>query len=218
MKRVMVSASTNPPKEDDLIDYVKKIDGLIDFMHCDVMDGKFVKSKCLSSEKVKEINEISSVKLDCHLMVKNPTKKIKRFAKAGANLITVHYEAFKSKIKLRHCLNKIKEYNCLCGLAINPDTKVEQIKRFLPIVDVVLVMSVVPGKSGQEFMFSVLHKIKTLSQIRFAKKYNYLIEVDGGINNKISATLINNGADILVSGSFLYKSSDYKQTIFSLKY
>lgn len=218
MKKVMVSASTNPPKEDDLIDYVKKIDGIVDFMHCDVMDGKFVDSKCISSEKVKEINKISTVKLDCHLMVKNPTRKIKKFAKAGANLITVHYEAFKTKTGLKHCLNKIKELGCMCGLAINPDTKIEQIKKFLPIVDVVLVMSVVPGKSGQEFMFSVLHKIKTLSQIRFAKGFKYLIEVDGGINNKISATLINNGADILVSGSFLYKSNDYKQTIFSLKY
>lgn len=218
MKKVMISASTNPPKEQDLIEYVKKIDGLVDFMHCDVMDGKFVQEKCLSSEKVKEINKISTVKLDCHLMVKHPIRQIKKYAKAGANIITVHFEAFKTNRGVIQCLNKIRRNGCLCGLSISPDTKIEQIKKFLPMLDLILVMSVVPGKSGQEFMFSVLHKIKTLSQIRFAKNYNYFIEVDGGINNKISATLINNGADILVSGSFLYKSNNYKETIFSLKY
>ena len=218
MKKIFVSASTNPPKETELLDYVRKIDGLVDFMHCDVMDGKFVEAKCLSSEMVKQINEISTVKLDVHLMVNNPLSQIEKYAKAGANIITVHYEALSSDVKVRHCLNKIKNCGCLCGLSISPDTKVESIKKFLPLVDLVLVMSVVPGKSGQEFMFSILHKIKTLSQLRFAKKYNYLIEVDGGINDKISATLINNGADILVTGSFLFKSKDYKQTIYSLKY
>lgn len=218
MKKIYVSASTNPPKESELIDYVRKIDGIVDFMHCDVMDGKFVESKCLPSKMVKQINGISTVKLDVHLMIQSPIKKIKDFAKAGANIITVHYEALGTKTKVIHCLNKIKEFGCMRGLAINPDTPVEQIKPYLPLVDVVLVMSVVPGKSGQEFMKSVLPKIKTLSQLRFAKQYKYMIEVDGGINNKNSTILINNGADILVSGSFLYKSKDFKQTIFSLKY
>lgn len=216
MKNILISASTNPA-EKDLIEYVKKIDNLVDFMHCDVMDGKFVASKCLSSDIVKQINNISTIKLDTHLMVENPQNLIKDYAEAGSNIITVHYEAFKTISQLKRCLEKIKKLKCLCGVSVNPSTSIKEIEPILNKVDLVLVMSVVPGKSGQSFNYEVLPKVKTLSQLRFKYSYKYLIEVDGGINNENCATIINNGADILVSGSYLYNSKDYKQAISALK-
>lgn len=217
MKKVFIGASTNPPKEKNLIEYIKKVDNLVDFVHCDYMDGKFTELPCLSSELVKKINECSSAKLDVHIMANNPQNIVGDFAKSGANLITVHYEAFKNNSQIKKCLNKIKKLGCLCGLAINPETSVSNIKDFLPLLDVVLVMSVVPGKSGQKFEEKSVYKVKTLSQIRFKYNYNYFIEVDGGINNQNSAILINNGADILVSGSYLFNSKNINLDILKLK-
>lgn len=218
MKKIYVSASTNPPKENELLDYVRKIDGIVDFIHCDHMDGKFVLATCLPCSLVKQINSVSTAKLDVHLMCEKPQKVVKNFAKAGANIITVHYEAFDNKFQLVQCLKQIKKLGCLVGIAIKPQTPVSKIVDVLSLINLVLIMSVEPGKSGQTFMFEVLHKIKTLSQLRFKHSYKYFIEVDGGINNKISTTLINNGADILVSGKYLFKAQDYKQAIFGLKY
>ena len=106
----------------------------------------------------------------------------------------------------------------LAGVSINPQTKIENIINILPYIDLVLVMSVVPGMSGQTFIKETIYKIKTLSQIRLKFRYKYFIEVDGGINNENCATIINNGADILVTGSYLYKSNNYKDSIFKLKY
>lgn len=216
MKKIMISASTNPA-EKDLLQYVKKIDGLVDFMHCDVMDGEFVPAKCLSSEEVKKINEISTVKLDTHLMCVNPEKLIEEYARAGSNIITVHYETFNNEKQLIKCINKIKSHNVLAGVSINPETPIENIKNVLPHINLVLVMSVNPGKSGQTFIKKTIFKIKTLSQLRFKYGYKYFIEVDGGINNENCATIINNGADILVTGNYLYKSTDYKGSILALK-
>lgn len=217
MKKVFIGASTNPPKEENLLDYIKQIDNIIDFVHCDYMDGIFTPTKCLSYKMVKQINEISTAKLDVHIMAKNPQKIVKNFAESGANIISVHYEAFDNKSQIKSCLKNIKKLGCLCGLAINLETSVETIKQFLPLVDVVLVMSVTPGKSGQQFEEKSVYKVKTLSQLRFKYNYNYLIEVDGGINIQNSAILVNNGADILVSGSFLYNSENKNQTIINLK-
>ena len=129
MKKVLISASTNPPKsKEELLKYVKDIEKDIDFMHCDVMDGKFVKAKCLPVEEIKEVNDTSTVKLDTHLMIEKPKRYVKDYAKAGSNIITVHYESFKNIKELKKCLQKIRKLNCLCGVSINPDTEVKKIE------------------------------------------------------------------------------------------
>lgn len=215
MKKAMIAVSIEPAKKDP-VNYVKAIEKEIDFVHCDIMDGLFVENKCLDENVVKLINDNSLVPLDVHLMTVKPNKLIKTYAKAGANIITVHYEAFNNVSQLKKCLKYINELNILAGISIKPETPIKSIEKILPYVDIVLVMSVEPGKSGQSFLENSVGRIKTLSQLRLKNGYHYLIEVDGGINADNSHIILSNGADIIVSGSYIFNAKDYQKAISDL--
>lgn len=209
-----ISASTEPTKTlEELLKYVDEIKEFTDFLHFDIMDGKFVKQTTFSDFEVDIVNKSSNIVLDVHLMVSEPLKAIKKYIKAGANIITVHYEAFKEKADLLRALKEIKANHCLVGLSICPETKVEAIEGFLSMIDLVLVMSVNPGMSGQEFILSTQEKLNKLSELRRQRGYRYLIEVDGGINPMVVRILNKNDYDVLVSGSYIYNSKSRKLAI-----
>ena len=182
------------------------------FVHLDVMDGKFVQNKTFDYNFVDRIRSKTNMLLDVHLMVKEPDGEVDKYAKAGADIITVHYEACKDIVAT---LKKIKSRNVLAGIALNPETPVLKIKDIIEskLVDVILVMSVNPGACGQPFIPKTAEKI---SEIRELNK-KVFIEVDGGINLSNASFLRKLGANILVSGSFIFKSKDMKKTISALK-
>lgn len=211
-----VSISTDPIK-DDLVEYVKAVELDADYIHCDVMDGKFVPKQNFSIDKMKQINSISTIPLDVHLMVENPMDYISEYAESGANIITVHYESFKDYKQIENAIEEIKRHKCLAGISLNPDTFIDRIVPLLNKVDMVLIMSVVPGKSGQIFIQETYDKIKTLNKYKKYNNYKFLVEVDGGVNPDISKELEKLDVDMVVSGNYVYSSVDKKQAIDSLK-
>ena len=217
-KNIMVSVSTDPIEDcQSIIDYAKFMQGRADFLHCDVMDGIFVKRKTISAQLVSNVNANSTIMLDVHLMCDEPLKLIKDFAKAGANIISIHYEAFKDKEKVDKCIDEIHQNNCLAGIVINPQTPIKDIKIYLYKIDIVLVMSVVAGASGQKFMPEVLDKVQLLNKIRKDNNFGYKIEIDGGINLDTAKKSVEAGADILVSGSYVFNSKDKDIAVKSLQ-
>lgn len=206
--------STNPVEESMLIDYCKELQNIgVEFVHCDVMDGKFVSNECLPISLIKKITENTMLGLDVHLMIKDPKEKLKQYMTMNVNIITVHYEAFEKSKDLIRVLTEIKKHGKLAGLSIKPETPVKFIKNFLPILDLVLVMSVEPGKSGQEFMPSTILKIRELRALIDKNKLKIKIEVDGGINEENARAIIQSGADYLVMGNYFYKCKDKKNLI-----
>ena len=217
-KNVYVSVSTDPVKEfHAVIEYAKKMQGVADFLHCDIMDGKFVEKTTYDAGLVYNINQNSLIALDVHLMCEEPLKIIDDYLHAGANIITVHFEAFKDKNQIVEAIKKIKEAGALAGLSIKRETSIKDLKIFLHDLDLVLVMSVEPGQSGQKFMPEALENIKELDRLRRENSFTYKIEVDGGINNINAREIVEAGADMLVSGSFVYKSTDKKSAINALR-
>lgn len=217
-KNVYLSVSTDPINDfQDIVDYAKEMQNKADMLHCDVMDGVFVKKKTISATHIYTINQNSLIPLDVHLMCQEPLQSLPDYLKAGANIITVHYEAFENKNDIVKAVKLIKGANALAGLSFKPETEVKEIKMFLHDFDVVLVMSVEPGASGQKFMPISLEKIKQLDQIRRENNLEYKIEVDGGINDTNAQNIIEAGADILVSGSYIYRAQDKNLAIEKLK-
>ncbi|MBO5394723.1 MAG: ribulose-phosphate 3-epimerase [Clostridia bacterium] len=217
-KKIYVSVSTDPEKDlSKVVDYAKCMQGEADMLHCDIMDAKFVKKKTYDHVLLDKINDNTLIMLDVHLMCGEPLKSIKDYLKAGANILTVHYEAFENKNDLAEAAAVIHEANALAGISICPSTSVSDIKMYINMFDVVLVMSVVPGESGQSFMPAMLDKIKELDDLRKGNDYNFKIEVDGGINGENVQAVIDAGADMIVSGSYVYNASDRKQAIDSLR-
>lgn len=210
-----ISPSSNPEKEENLVNYVKELQGLnADFMHMDVMDGKFVENTCLNANLVNEVNKNAVIPLDVHLMVKTPKEHILNYISAGANIITVHYESYENIIDLLEDINLIRTTNhTLVGISLKPNTDISVITHILKLFDLVLIMSVEPGKSGQKFMEQVIPKIKELKQEIKNKNLNTLIEVDGGINLNNAKEIVSAGADILVMGNALYKAENRKEVI-----
>ena len=188
----------------------------VDYIHLDIMDGKFVKNKTWSISEIKKILTNNTKKLDVHLMVKNPYKFIMEYALLDVEYITFHYEATKNNKKINELIEKTKELGIKVGLSINPNTNVNEIEEFLPKLDLILVMSVYPGESGQTFMESVLYKIDILDKLRKEKNYNFKIEVDGGINNENVLNLKEKNVDIVVSASFI-QDGNIKEKIASLR-
>lgn len=217
-KHIDISVSTDPMKDYQAItEYARLMQGVADFLHCDVMDGKFVPAKTFDAQLVGNINQHSLIMLDVHLMCDEPLKMIEEYAAAGANILTVHYEAFKNKNDIIAAVRKIKSLNMLAGLSIKPETDIKEIKMYVHDFDIILVMSVEPGASGQKFMPEALEKIKLLDEIRTENDFKYKIEVDGGVNVENAAQIISAGADMLVSGSYVFKSADRAQAIASLR-
>ena len=210
---IKLSVSTHMAKN-NLMDYVKEISGTdADMLHCDIMDGNFVSDTTFDYHKVAEINASTTALLDVHLMIENPHKYVAKYIEAGANILTIHYEAFKSRKLLMKTIGKIRESGRLAGLSIKPSTPISEIEFLLPILDLVLIMSVQPGKSGQKFIESSLTKIETLKKIINKNAYKILIEVDGGVNENNYQEVAEAGADILVMGSGVYNSKNKQEFI-----
>lgn len=186
------------------------------YLHFDVMDGKFVPNTSFSASDLGKINLEHKLINDVHLMVFDPINYVDDYAKFNADIITIHFEAFNKKEDLLKTISCIKEKNIKVGLSIKPKTEVNEIKEYLSIVDLVLVMSVEPGFGGQSFMMDSLKKIRDLQGFKEKLGLNYLIEVDGGINKETGKLAKEAGADILVAGSFIFKN-DIKTSIEALK-
>lgn len=217
-RKILIAPSTDPCPLADLVEYSRELLRLgADWIHCDIMDGVFVERKTYDDVVLSILNKRVNGVLDVHLMVENPVEKLQTFARAGATNITVHFEALSGTIAVINAINKIHALGCKAGLSIKPETPVKAIENFLPFVDLVLVMSVEPGRSGQQFMQSSLSKIAELSAFRQQNGFEYLIEVDGGINDKTAAPVVSLGADVLVVGSAMYNSTDRSQLIEDLK-
>lgn len=189
----------------------KVVDAGAEFIHLDVMDGVFVPNITFGIKMVKDLRKVTDRILDCHLMIVNPEKYVESFAKAGADYITVHYEACKEN--LANVLRQIKDCGVKCGLVINPDTSVDCVKDCIGLCDMVLVMSVFPGFGGQKFIADVLDKCRAIRQIIDENGYNCLVEIDGGINSETAKYAIDAGCDVLVAGSAVFGASDVKQAI-----
>ena len=186
-----------------------------DLVHCDVMDGVFVNNITFGLKMVEDLRKITTLPLDCHLMIVNPEKYVERFAKAGADIITVHYEACKENLK--ETLMLIKKSGVKCGAVINPDTPVEKVKDCIPLCDMVLVMSVFPGFGGQKFIPSALDKLKEVKEIVTACGKDIDIQIDGGVTEENVAEIKAAGANVIVAGSTVFKAQDKRAVIAALK-
>lgn len=215
---IKLSVSTNPPPQDEVIDYISQLNDLdIDYIHCDVMDGRFVKAKTYGPKMIKLIKANTNYPLDVHLMTKCSCIA-KKYIKAGANIVTLHYEIFGSILKAQKALLKIGKLGAMPGIAINPGTPVELIYPLLPYVKVVLIMSVVPGASGQKFIEDTYDRIdKIKSQLEMLEIDDAILAVDGGITPDNAVKLKKLGVDILDVGSCIYKAKDRADIIAKLK-
>ncbi len=219
MKRnVAISVSTDPVHElDEVVDYAKSLQGQADFIHCDIMDGKFVPNKTYDEQVVESINQSCLTMLDVHLMVSEPLGKIESYVRAGANILTIHYEAFEDKEQLVKALKLIRKCGGLVGLSIKPETPFAEVKLYCYDIDLILVMGVEPGSSGQKLLPRTIERIKKIASFRQANSLNFKIEVDGGVNPENAPMLIDAGADMLVSGSYVYKARDRVSAIETLR-
>ena len=183
------------------------------WLHIDVMDGHFVPNITVGVPVVKSLRKVTDMFLDTHLMIENPEKYIEPFVKAGADLLTFHYEACKDGAHVKQVISLIKSFGIKVGISIKPKTEPKNLFPYLNDVDLVLVMTVEPGFGGQEFLHDCAMKIP---QIKENAPENLIIQVDGGINNLTSKICTSLGATSLVAGSYIYGSSDYKRAIESL--
>ena len=217
MKKIKISPSILSADFSQLGNEIKRLeDGGADMIHVDVMDGHFVPNLTIGPPVVKALRNYTKLPFDVHLMITPVHKYIKNYAEAGADIITIHPEATDN---LKDSINLIKGFNKKVGISLNPDTKIDVIKNFLTDIDLILIMSVHPGFGGQKFIPDVINKIENLKSIKEEKKLNFDIEVDGGINFENSKTVIDAGANILVSGTTIFKSNngDIKKNIDTLK-
>lgn len=191
----------------------------INYFHIDVMDGKFVEDN--TTERMREyceyINSISNLPLDVHLMVEDVEQYIKSFSIFEPNIITFHIEATHNKEEVIKLIKLIKEYNIKVGISIKPDTKIEEIYEYLPYIHIALVMTVEPGKGGQQLIEKTIKKVEDLNKYINENKLEVDIEADGGINDKNVETLKKAGASIIVAGTAILKSKDYKKMVNKLK-
>jgi len=185
-----------------------------DYIHVDIMDGVFVPNISFGFPVAQAIKRYSKKPLDFHLMIEKPERYHENFSDAGADILTVHYEACPH---LHRTVQLIKELGMQAGVALNPHTPVELLSEILPDLSLVLIMSVNPGFGGQKFIENSYRKIYKLNYMREELGANFKIEVDGGVNNTNARSLVENGADILVAGSFVFNSSDPHATIAALR-
>ena len=190
-----------------------------DYFHIDVMDGKFVKQDTskLMKEYANTIHHISNLPLDVHLMVEKPTTWIEEYSLLEPNFITMHYESFRNKEELLSAIQLIKSYGIRAGISIKPETKVEEILAYLPIVSLVLVMTVEPGKGGQTLLANTIEKIRRLADYREKQELDYFIEADGGINLNTIEEIKQAGCDIAVVGTAIIQAENKKEMIQKLK-
>mgnify|MGYP001332757485 FL=1 len=217
MKKIKISPSILSADFSQLGNEIKRLEEAgADMIHVDVMDGHFVPNLTIGPPVIKSLRKYTNLIFDVHLMISPVHKYIKDFADAGANIITIHPEATEN---LKESINLIRSLNKKVGVSLNPDSKIDLIKDILKDIDLVLIMSVHPGFGGQKFIPDVIKKIEKLKLIKNEKNLNFDIEVDGGINFENSKSVIEAGANILVSGTTIFKSNngDIKKNIDTLK-
>ena len=206
MKKIQISPSILSADFSQLGNEIKRLEeGGADLIHVDVMDGHFVPNLTIGPPVIKALKKNCSIKFDVHLMISPVHKYIDAYADAGADIITIHPEATDD---LSASIKKIKDLGKKVGVSLNPETKVSIIKDHLEQIDLVLIMSVNPGFGGQKFMPEVLNKVRQLKEIKSKKNMNFDIEIDGGINFDNCQSAIEAGANILVSGTTVFKSNN----------
>ncbi len=184
----------------------------VDYIHVDIMDGKFVSNKTMPFKEMKHIYEYTSKRLDVHLMVENPSAYIPLYAELNTEYISIHVEIMENIMK---DLELIKSYSIKCGLAINPDTPVKELVPYLPYIDLILVMSVVPGKGGQSFIPETTQKLEEVRALIDSYSLDIVVNVDGGINQDTKQFC--DKADILTAGSYIVGSENFQEKISSLR-
>ena len=217
MKKIQISPSILSADFSNLEKDIKKLERAgADMIHVDVMDGHFVPNITIGPPVIKALRRKTSLPFDVHLMISPVHKYIKDFANAGADIITIHPEATPN---LQESIDEIRSFKKKVGISLNPDTKIDIVEDYLDKVDLILIMSVYPGFGGQKFISDVLEKIKSLKNLKDKKKLNFDIEVDGGINFSNFKSVIDAGANVLVSGTTIFKENngDIKKNIDFLK-
>ena len=206
MKKIKISPSILSADFSQLGNEIKRLEeGGADMIHVDVMDGHFVPNLTIGPPVIKALRQHTNLPFDVHLMISPVHKYIQDYADAGANIITIHPEATEN---LKDSINHIKKLNKKVGISLNPKTKIDTATQFLNEIDLILIMSVNPGFGGQKFMPEVLEKIKELKKIKEQKNLKFDIEIDGGINFDNSKLAIQAGANILVSGTTIFKNNN----------
>lgn len=188
--------------------------GGADWIHCDVMDGHFVPNITIGPVIVKAVRNITKLPVDVHLMIENPDKYLEAFAEAGADYISVHVEEV---IHLNRTINRIKELGCKAGVVVNPATPINRIYDIAEYIDFLLIMTVNPGFGGQKFISNSFRRIEEASNLRKELKANFLIEIDGGVNNKNIVTAKKSGVDVFVAGSSIFDTDNITTATAELK-
>ena len=217
MKKIQISPSILSADFSQLGSEIRKLEqGGADLIHVDVMDGHFVPNLTIGPPVIKNLRKYTKLPFDVHLMISPVHEYIENYANAGADIITIHPEATEN---LKESINLIKKFGKKVGVSLNPKTEIKTLINEIENIDLVLVMSVNPGFGGQKFMPEVLEKIKSLKKIKDKNNYNFDIEVDGGVNFSNSKDILNAGANILVSGTTVFKENrgDIKKNIETLK-
>lgn len=209
---IKVAPSILAANFNNLLDEVKSVESA-DYLHIDVMDGHFVPNISLGTCVYKGLKNQVDLVFDVHLMIKDPKKYALDFIKAGADILTFHYEALDTKQEIHELIDFIHNNNTKVGISIKPNTKVEVLDEFLDKVDLVLVMSVEPGFGGQSFIPTALDKISYLKNKKINENKKYEIEVDGGINKETSKLCVDAGVEVLVAGTYIYNNKDRKLLI-----
>jgi len=217
MKKIKISPSILSADFSQLGQEIKNLENSgADMIHVDVMDGHFVPNLTIGPPVIKALRKYTNIPFDVHLMINPVHKYIKDYAESGADIITIHPEATTS---LQESIDEIKKFKKKVGLSLNPDTKIKVIEKYLDQIDLVLVMSVFPGFGGQKFIKDVLKKIEKISEIKDKENFKFDIEVDGGINFSNFREVLEAGANVLVSGTTIFKENngDIKKNIDFLK-
>ena len=214
---IIVAPSILAANFSKLADEVRAIEKAgADWIHCDVMDGHFVDNISFGPMIVDLVRKQTKLPLDVHLMIEHPDHYVPRFIDAGANSVTVHVEP-KAKHDVAKTLKQIRDAGCRPGLSLNPGTPFESVEPFLDKIDILLVMTVQPGFGGQPFRVEMMDKVKRAAEWNKSREKKIDIEVDGGINPEAARTSIQNGANVLVAGTSIFHTKDYREAIRELR-